>query len=1814
MSYKLDPKILSKLRAFAARRRKLIIIRGICTAIAMLLATMMTVAFVDLVFVLPDGVRWGLSAVAYLAVIIAEWRTCLTLLAHAPGPRRLARLLEHAEPKLREDLLSAVELGTSKDGEVVDSEQFRALVQSDVAARMENVDVDRLLPVGLVRRYLGIAAAIFVAMIVAFVMTGTQFGTLMMRALLPMANFARVSKFKVAIVEPKPAEMPVAFGDAVPLLIEVSGGRTSKAVLEIFTKTGGREVVPMTPAEGDRFSSTIQVARENVEYRVRAGDAITRKYRLAAMPRPHIAKFEKSYTFPAYSRVAPKAVTEENGDLAALEGSEVELRLEPNQKIKSGELVIEQGRVTSTVPLVEGTGNRLTAKISLKTSGTYRVHLVAAESGFENKFSPEYEIRAVPDLVPQVDLELPKDDLILPANEIVDLEGTATDDQSLAKVSQLVRVNEGPWREVPLAKDPGAKTKVERRWDLFEQGVKPGDLLTTKLLAVDLKGNKSESRSLQITITASGFETKRVTGLDAQRELLRVIGEARAAADALEKQGNEARDAFARLPENDSQRKQTAVTAAAAMATFDAKAAAIWGQLTATLRASSPGHQSADLALLARLLSRMDTGSADNARDALGLVMPDAGSPFARDQMREFADGTSRTGQRARSAHDGYKSLVGAEELDVLAENMSVVAKEQERLAALAQKSGTDAAKWAQIANRIRVIVAETRSLEQLMTSTGEHLGGAFPDRIKRLAKEIEKQRTVIDAAITAGTPDQKLNEPTKLLAQACANAARSLLDFERETAYTPVKKVTEMTKETGPTYANFERLRADFQQVKAMDKLPADAVAGLISRRWDERIEAFKAHGDAEEARPDSDAYFVNDVRSVSLALKATHEAATDDAALLKEKLAALEKNFRLLESGHNLFEVADGLKQLAGAEKWEIYSARARTSAPRDWSWLEARLRALPEELGKAALDEETKKLTGEAQKILWQVLQQPFAQQVAQEMPQRFNPQREPVAKRAEIEKTAAMVNQALAIFRKPMQEAREQLAQMVPKLSEIAAQLAKETEELKKETQEEAQKTAEKSPAEAQAETQKTLAKQEKLNSEVGALKDALRADANQQDVAKKEGRERARDADDALAMLKEPPVRAEQALLEAAQAPKADLRKEALNGATEHQQKLADALNQLAEHYAKVEEGKADETRMALRETEEKNGVKEQLDAQFAKAEQMAELAQKSPEELLAQLEKALAKSPAMQKELSEISKNTLADAQKQLDQASRQENQVAQDLAKMTAQATAPNAPQTQTPQTAKQAVEKAQQAAKQSLDAAKNAQKQADEAVQAAKAASNQPAVEQARQARTEAAAAAQAAEQAAQAAEQMTKPSEAANAAKAVVEKSAEAAKDAAQAAGDAAKAQATAQQTAAQQTGDPQAKNQQTSKEAGEATQAAQQAAQAAKNAEAAAQQVAAMTQPQNAATPQMAQNATPPAAPAAPPAATPNSPNPATPAPAKNAQLAPAAAQQPEIAKAANQAGEQVARAGRHEERLQNMAVGEKLQQLGSDVKQTAAEQVPNAQQALAKAEKPAQAQAAVNAADSQLAAQAAQLQAAANPAMAAPPQTGQATSQSATPADAQAPATPDSAQAAGAPQSAQASAANSPPPSGKPPGQQSPAMQAQSGSPAGAPPQAAPAQQGMLADLAATPPSPQEQVWMARTLDALDAALHSEPPGAGEKSDPQAGAQAQAAMAAAAQAAAQAMRAERSESSETPAGIVGKGDLQVKSKGGVKAAGTAQAYGQTAELKGAIKPGEWGKLPKQVAEELSQGQREKVAGEYRNQIETYYRVIAEKSKK
>jgi hypothetical protein len=104
------------------------------------------------------------------------------------------------------------------------------------------------------------------------------------------------------------------------------------------------------------------------------------------------------------------------------------------------------------------------------------------------------------------------------------------------------------------------------------------------------------------------------------------------------------------------------------------------------------------------------------------------------------------------------------------------------------------------------------------------------------------------------------------------------------------------------------------------------------------------------------------------------------------------------------------------------------------------------------------------------------------------------------------------------------------------------------------------------------------------------------------------------------------------------------------------------------------------------------------------------------------------------------------------------------------------------------------------------------------------------------------------------------------------------------------------------------------------------------------------------------------------------------------------------------------------------------------------------------------------------------------------------------------------------------------------------------------------------------------------------------------------------MASAAQAMAASMRQGRSPANATAPGTNPDGQgASERSTGG--AASEAGALAHTAlPGKDGLKRGDWGRLPKKVAEDLSRGQGEQISPEYRRPIEAYYRAIGERAKK
>jgi len=1772
----LDPLTEAKIRAFARRRRRLILIRGVCAVVSILLATMTLLALVDRYFFMPDGLRYALSGLSYGLAFFGAWYTCARLVWRSLDPRELARLIEHVRPDLREDLISAVELGDPGHPERWDSEDFREILQASVARRMKDVKVAELLSFQKISAWVWVSGGIVALVVTLLLVPGLRYDRLLLRALDPLADIERVSRVKILILEPNPAERTVPQGDIVAVRVETAGPETKHVYLESFTPGKQSERVEMTLANGRVFESSVAVGREPLEYRIRAGDALTRKYTLTTVPRPEAISFKKTFIYPEYARKPNRIAEEDSGDLVELEGSTVDLEVRVNQEVSVAKLKLEMSGKPSEIPLLPTTDpSLLRAQVPIAASGTYRVHLESKSTGFNNKFSPQYEIRSVADLVPRVVLEEPTTDLLVPPDEVVAIKGYAKDDIGLRKVIQSVKVNQSDWKDTVLAENSGLEFKVGRMWDVYDLRVQPGDHVATKLIAIDLKGNRAESAPVHLTISARGFDPQRLVPLAAKEAYYSDLVALRDAVRALDQRVGEAAGLAGA---EELQRKQAVVAALGEIEKVSMAADSAEIRVKDALRVSRTGREGGDLILAARLVKRLKEETLQAAR----IEIEKGALPAAREHVARAVD-------RINTAEASYRDLLATEEAIASLNDVKDLARDQQAIhrqlaGALSIK---DPKAYERLARRQGVAAAQIETVEGVLQVLAARSPNGLNTRVAELKKSLGVARTALKDALGKSI-DEKLNPTSQAMNREVQSALGKLHGVEQDLAHRAEQARANLDRKSEPSFADVQdtaRRVRDLAAVQAKDEKSEEArlkekeLSDRTVARWKAARVQLEARAAVEEVRKDSDPFFVADSSLGGRALQAVLDdhLATPKAGKTAETLSVVEKAFRTLETGHSLAELSTTLRELSEGERWNASTASRTTRHPKDWQWLDARMNTLPDELKAAGMP-------AEASTALSRNWRGPAGDAVRREMNERHHPNRNPQPVAQNLERLGGDVGKALSEFAPLMDEARKALQALVPSLAERLEKLSEASKEIQKTTAAQADKAPQTEAAQTKTEAAKLLENQQAIDKQIEEVVAELRRDANTQDLFTEKGRDRARDADDAVAMLQQSPPKAEDLLNQAAATPQPKAQEHALDQAAEQQGKLKDALHTLAEHYKNLAQNKPEETRPELRKAEEALGIKQQLDQQYAQMERLAELAQQSPESLKAALENQLKENEAMQRELNRLTQNALDRAEAALNQSAQQEQQAAEqqqakadqnkgladqakklaeearrmareDVAKVaqeSAQAKAPKAQQqaeeakkdlnqgaAEVPQNfdnaqqasqdlnkaakkfneAAQDLRNAQQAAQQQAnkdqaDANKeNAQAQAAQQKANAEAAEAQQAEAQAKEAGQQAQQAQQAAAEAQRQAQQAPQDQGAQQQAKAAQKQAQQAAQRAEQAQQKANKEKAQAQQ-AAQKAQAEAAQAQTAQKAQAEAQQAAQDAGQEAADAQALAQEAQALAQ-------QFQQAAQ------------------------ANAQQA--QAQQAQVAQQLQGAQADIQQAARNEQSLGEATQAQQLGQVAQGVQEANQNQVAQAAQA-------AQQGNAQQTAKADLAAEAA--------------------------IEAQAKALAD---ARGQ----------------QPAASENPAQGADS---------------GPLADAAAE--------FLAQALNALNGQQGQPQQGQGQGKPEQGQGQGQPeqgqgqgdpaqAMAAAAQAQAAAMRQGR-----TPGQGQQPGQNPMSNTPG-QGKGASVQSGPMAEgdLPGNVllKPGDWGKLPPRLARDLMEAQRESVGGEYRHMVETYFRVIAEKAR-
>ena len=514
------------LRGFVNRSRRVRGLESLClagTALAVLAALGMGVDAVK------EHLPYAPLAFSLLSVATLLAVTGLTLW-HFLRSRSLswaARAVERLRPELRNNLINSLQLypqlaDSARTGGA-SAPMIHALIRQtrDQIRPMQPAALVDTRPLRARVRLLALAAAPVLALAVwqpDFPGRAVALVAHPLEHLPPADIFIHVATRDVRVIR----------GDAVPVDATTSGARPDRVELVFKPARSGEtdeaaQTAAMDRVEEGRYAATLPEVSEDLVYQVVTGPFESPWYTVTAVDRPAVTDLKVTLYPPHYTGLPDQ--TFDGGNVRGVKGSTLSFSATANKSMAHAVIALGDGR---EVPL-KITGDNAQGSIVLFRSQPYRIRLEDA-FGFENLPVP-YEMVAVPDSFPLVELLKPTEDLEVNGDERLALEYRAGDDYGVRQVTLVAAVGDREER-IPVWRDEVARTLQEMFiWDLDTIRLKEGDVVVYHLEVLDndtISGPKLvKSRPLSLRLKNLKAEHRQVAEMirDISDKMVDLLGD-----------------------------------------------------------------------------------------------------------------------------------------------------------------------------------------------------------------------------------------------------------------------------------------------------------------------------------------------------------------------------------------------------------------------------------------------------------------------------------------------------------------------------------------------------------------------------------------------------------------------------------------------------------------------------------------------------------------------------------------------------------------------------------------------------------------------------------------------------------------------------------------------------------------------------------------------------------------------------------------------------------------------------------------------------------------------------------------------------------------------------------------------------------------------------------------------------------------------------------------------------------------------------------------------------------------------------------------
>jgi hypothetical protein len=409
----------------------------------------------------PAAVRWiGFFAFVGLAGVLG-WRAVLRLTRRV-NPYFAAQRLEETVPDAKNSLINWLDL---RDEDIPAA--FRKNVGGKAAHDLDEADPEEALDRRPVWIALAVFGVLFVGLVVLFAARPGQFMSLMRRAFLPFYQSQLLRETRITLLRPDGGDAVVTEKQAVNFVADIDGrvpevNQPGAPALQYRYQAGDKFVaVPMQKDDNGNWATRLlpdQLGSTGVWYKITAGSAETPVYQVSVRAQPFVQRYEVTYKYRPYLGLRPETIEFPN-EQAALpfvkrhRGTEVALVVHTNRTLRQA-----GARLTS------GKGEKhLVPQVLRENPQAFRIQWTLEQSGdlFVSFTSIDGEtyasripipVQVLSDQAPTVAITRPAQNVALPANGTLEVEGTAEDDVGLKDVSLRLELVEG--KGVPLRAQP----------------------------------------------------------------------------------------------------------------------------------------------------------------------------------------------------------------------------------------------------------------------------------------------------------------------------------------------------------------------------------------------------------------------------------------------------------------------------------------------------------------------------------------------------------------------------------------------------------------------------------------------------------------------------------------------------------------------------------------------------------------------------------------------------------------------------------------------------------------------------------------------------------------------------------------------------------------------------------------------------------------------------------------------------------------------------------------------------------------------------------------------------------------------------------------------------------------------------------------------------------------------------------------------------------------------------------------------------------------------------------------------------------------